>query len=76
MILINDKPTWYVFTFGCGMQHAGYYVRIYGTFEEARRKMFEKYGREWAFQYRYDKWQKDVKARPWIDWEKELEVIE
>lgn len=41
----------WIFTFGCGQKHAGHYVRIKGTYKEARAKMIEKFGTEWAFQY-------------------------
>lgn len=42
---------WY-FTFGTderGLQNS--YVKIEGTFDEAREKMFEAFGDQWAFQY-------------------------
>lgn len=45
-----SEKTW-VFTFGSGHEHEGHYVKIKGTFEEARAKMFERYGTAWAFQY-------------------------
>ena len=44
-----EEKQWWTFTFGDGQQHEGMYVEIYGTFESARRKMFERYGSEWAF---------------------------
>lgn len=46
---MNEK--WWIFTFGCGQEHAGHYVRFYGTFGEARQKMFDHFGDKWAFQY-------------------------
>lgn len=52
----------YVFTFGCGHELEGKCVRIAGTYEEARAKMVEKYGQNWAFQYsaeEWDAWKKD-----------------
>ena len=51
-----DEPQWYYFTFGFGQKNAGYYVKIYGTYGEAREKMFERYGSEWAFQYTEEQW--------------------
>lgn len=75
---MNDKKDWWVFTFGCGHTYAGYYVKIKGTYAEAREKMVEKYGIKWAFQYPWEVWQKlvaDVDA--WYQpLEEELEVIE
>lgn len=52
----NDERRWWYFTFGCGQKHAGHYVRFYGTFDEARQKMFTAYGSEWAQQYSEDNW--------------------
>lgn len=47
---INRQP-WF-FTFGTGQEIlANKYVRIWGTFEEARSYMFESFGAKWAFQY-------------------------
>lgn len=51
---------WWIFTFGYGQEHAGHYVRIYGTFSKARHKMIEKYGKEWAMQYSEQEWNKWV----------------
>ena len=69
---------YWIFTFGCGQLNSGKYVKVYGSYEEARRKMFAKYGNMWAFQYSAEKW------RSWIiragqvgmPVETELEVIE
>ena len=68
---------YWMFTFGSGQKHAGYYVKIRGTFDEARRKMFDKYGEEWGFQYSEKKW-REMESDPNRLWplEKELEVIE
>ena len=41
--------TWWIFTFGIGQEHGGKYVRIWGTYSEARAKMVKKYGNKWAF---------------------------
>ena len=49
------KPTWY-FTFGTGQKHAGKYVKIVGTAQEAREKMFEVFGRNWSWQYSQKQW--------------------
>lgn len=75
--LPKEKKKWWYFTFGQGQQHQGHYVRIHGTYNEARRKMFEKYGEEWAFQYSEEVW-KEMEEDPWRDYpmETELEVIE
>ena len=68
---------WWIFTFGCGHTYAGYYVKIKGTYTEARRKMNQKYGIKWAFQYSVDEWEKAYED-PNRDYplEEELEVIE
>ena len=65
--------TEWVFTFGKGQRNAGKCVRIKGDYYEARRKMIEKYGLQWAFQYsaeEWDKWKKD----PRLAWFMETEV--
>ena len=49
---------WFVFTFGCGQEHAGKYVRFFGDYMEARRKMCERYGPVWAFQYSESDWKR------------------
>ena len=57
---------WYVFTFGIGVPNGGRFVRVYGTYEEARNQMFETYGRAWAFQYAEGQWKqvlRDSKER-------------
>ena len=54
----------YIFTFGCGQQHEGRYVKVYGSYVEAREKMIEKYGKEWAFQYSEEEWNDWEARRP------------
>lgn len=44
------------FTFGSGQLHEGRYVKIYGTPEEARKRMFEMYGPKWSMQYDEEQW--------------------
>lgn len=34
--LPKEKEKYYVFTFGVGQKHGGYYVKIKGTYEGAR----------------------------------------
>jgi len=51
----------WVFTFGCGQPNAGHYVVIEGGFFEARRKMMERYGRQWAMQYSEVDWERICK---------------
>ena len=47
----EPKRDYWYFTFGCGQEHAHTYVKIFGTFGEARTVMFDKYGPRWSFQY-------------------------
>ena len=66
----------YIFTFGVGQKHAGYYVKASGTYGEARQKMVDKYGLDWAFQYTEEEWQKWLDRKPiYIPAEKELENL-
>lgn len=60
-----EEKQWYIFTFGYGQQHQNQYVKIYGTYNSARQKMFDKYGGEWAFQYTEPEWNQWEKERPY-----------
>ena len=72
----DEKEQWYIFTFGVGQKHAGHYVKIYGTFWTAREKMFERYGRDWCWQYTEDEWfDWLVRKPPYIPAETQLEEI-
>lgn len=71
-----EAKQWWTFTFGYGQQHEGMYVRIYGTLNSARRKMFERYGSEWAFQYSEREWRNWEDRRPAYIRETLLEEIE
>ena len=75
-IVPKRKVEWWYFTFGYGQEHEGHYVRIKGTFSEARRKMLDKYGQAWGFQYSEKQWKDWVKKCPPYLIETELEVIE
>lgn len=55
--------TW-IFTFGFGQKYAGYFVRISGTYEEARKEMIRRYGKEWAFQYSEAEWNDWLQRKP------------
>lgn len=57
----KDKRQNWIFTFGDGQQNAGHFVKFFGTFDEAREQMFEKYGSEWCFQYTEEEWNDYVK---------------
>ena len=51
------KRDW-IFTFGQNQHdgaHRNHFVRVHGTFEEARLEMFRRYGRAWAMQYPNEK---------------------
>lgn len=73
---MNTKK-WWIFTFGCGHPHAGYYVKIRGSYTEAREKMVARYGVRWAFQYSLEEWNRRLNDpyRPY-PMEMRLEVIE
>lgn len=59
-----EEKQWWTFTFGYGQEHEGKYVKIYGTYDSARKKMFKQYGQEWAFQYSEAEWQEWEQRRP------------
>jgi hypothetical protein len=46
----NEVIDW-VFTFGSNHAHANCYHIIRGTHDEARKKMFHRFGQKWAMQY-------------------------
>jgi hypothetical protein len=46
----------YYFTFEMSHEHGNRYVKIHGTFNEAREKMFARFGDKWAFQYNIAQW--------------------
>lgn len=48
---VNKVERDWIFTFGCGQENAGKYVKIHGTYSSARERMFERFGDKWAFQY-------------------------
>ena len=63
-IVPEFPPAWWIFTFGHGQPHAGHYVRIFGTYDSARKKMFDKYGRAWGFQYSEAEWNSWLERKP------------
>ena len=75
--LPKEEEKYYIFTFGVGQKHGGYYVKIKGTYEGARQKMFDRYGKEWAFQYSEEQWQDWLNRKPeYVEAEELLEVID
>lgn len=73
---MDDRQFW-IFTFGVGQKYEGRYVKIFGTFSEARNKMVDKYGLTWAFQYSEEEWNDWLARKPfYIPAEKLLEIIE
>ena len=59
-----EKEEWWIFTFGWGQRYQNKYVKIWGTYESAREKMFERYGKAWAFQYSEKEWEDWEARRP------------
>lgn len=47
----------WAFTFGVGHGLRNYYVVIEGTYDEAKDKMMELFGRKWSWQYPLEKWE-------------------
>lgn len=45
-----EAEDWF-FTFCGNHEHRNGYVKIHGTYYEARKEMVRRYGQEWAFQY-------------------------
>lgn len=63
----------WIFTFGVGHELRGHFIRIKGTYEEARAKMCEIFGMRWAFQYSAEEWNKWAKD-PTRQWDMETEI--
>ena len=78
---MDNKKQLYFFTFGSGQKHQGYVQPVLASsWGQAREKMVELNGTDWAFQYteaQWNKWKEDVfeKNIP-ISIEKELPLIE
>jgi hypothetical protein len=51
----EEEQNWY-FTFGFGQRHNGKFVKIFGTCDSTRKKMFEQFGDKWSFQYPPKRW--------------------
>jgi len=69
-----EEPRWWVFTFGVNHLYAGHYVRIFGTFSEARGKMFGLFDAYWAFQYSQEQWDATVERMRSMGWPVETEM--
>jgi hypothetical protein len=56
----DDEPqTWYG-TFGVGQPYAGrFFVMDDCTYMEARERMFDAFGKQWAFIYSVAEWERD-----------------
>ena len=63
----------WIFTFGSGQENEGCCVRIEGTFDEARRKMVNRFGLNWGFQYSAEEWE-EFKNDPKRFWPMEEEI--
>ncbi len=54
----ESEGEWWIFTFmSDGSDKEGKCVKVKGTFGEARKKMFDKYGIHWAFQRSEKEWE-------------------
>lgn len=51
MKLSDEKQENWYFTFCYSQEERNNFVKITGTYSEARQKMMAYYGKEWAFQY-------------------------
>ena len=71
----NKEEQKWVFTFGSGQEHAGHYVTFTGLYNEARQKMYERYGANWGFQYSEQEWE-DMKNDPNRLWDMETPLEE
>lgn len=68
-----ERRNW-IFTFGNDHEFAGNYVKIFGTYEEARAEMFSRFGDKWAFQYSEEAWQ-EIVDNPDRKWPIEEEMM-
>lgn len=61
MDAINTERQNWIFTFGGNKLHEGKYIKIFGTWCEARNEMLVRYGTDWGFQYSEEEWEAYVK---------------
>lgn len=67
----------WIFTFRFGQLLAGRCIRIAGTYDEARAKMCEQFGSNWAFQYSAKEWDEKKKdPNRMYPMEKEIDLNE
>lgn len=72
-VIPKPKRKEWVFTFGVGQQYSGKFVKIKGTYDEARDEMCRRYGDKWAFQYSIDEWE-ELESDPNRYWPMETEL--
>lgn len=70
----NVKEHWY-FTFGLGSQRPYNYVKIYGTYDDARDEMFKRYGKDWAFQYDERSWKRSYCSQRYTELKPESHTL-
>lgn len=62
-VMNTEGPTWY-FTFGFGQPNQGCYHVIQNlSYDAARERMFELFGRKWSMQYSEKEWFEDGKSQ-------------
>lgn len=76
---INTTDEVWIFTFGQSREvygeRANHFVRIAGTYSEARAEMVNRYGDRWAFQYSEREW-RQMQEAPDRYWPMETEFVE
>lgn len=75
--MAKTSDEYYIFTFGWNQPHENHYVKIFGSYKDAREKMVQKYGNRWSMQYegkKWEQWEKEESLH--IPVENLLEVIE
>jgi len=50
----------WAFTFGFGTPYRNNFVVFTGSFSEARHKMFDYFGKDWAMQYEWEEFQEQI----------------
>lgn len=66
----------WIFTFGSGQEYEGFYARVRAfSYSEAREKMVQHFGDEWAFQYSLADWNQWVYEAGLVGFPVETEII-
>jgi hypothetical protein len=71
---MKEKRQWWIFTFLDRKSDEEKPVKVYGTYEEARKEVFKKYGNKYVFVYTEEEWN-EINKNPLCWPVPELEIL-